>query len=503
MTMQPAKRIRGGLPRKPLAVCLAAALALGIWENPLAADTPSVLVRSSSSPNRAYSLTSALGDLPVGSRKRAAWEKALKFHSPKRPATTLEVTNCDDSGSGSLRDTIAGAADGDTVDMTQLTCSTISVNDGAIIVAVDNLTLVGPGASALYIDTRAYNQLPRSSDFYHLGTGTLEIEGLKVGGAAYAGASRPSGGCIFSEGSVALVNSELKSCYLRPPAGTTAASVGGGVYAADGIYLNHSYVHYSNAYSPSSVAIGGGLYSKNGFTSKYSVIAMNAVTSGNAAAFGGAIVVADGTTEILNTTIFGNYSDHNIGGIDILGGTSVEIANSTISGNISVNTGGGIVSAVPLTLSNSTVVFNTEVTTGNYNYIVAAGVDLYNAALNAQSSLVAENLAYANPGHPFSDVGGYNATIVGANNLVRFAYLQMPGDTIYADPLLVGLGNYGGPTPTVAISASSPAVNAGNNVGGFDYDQRGAGYARVIGANADIGAFEVNSGNLIFANGFD
>ena len=55
----------------------------------------------------------------------------------------------------------------------------------------------------------------------------------------------------------------------------------------------------------------------------------------------------------------------------------------------------------------------------------------------------------------------------------------------------------------MAISASSPAVNAGNNVGGFDYDQRGAGYARVIGANADIGAFEVNSGNLIFANGFD
>ena len=130
-------------------------------------------------------------------------------------------------------------------------------------------------------------------------------------------------------------------------------------------------------------------------------------------------------------------------------------------------------------------------------------MDLYNTTLNLQSSIIAENFSYAIPGHPYSDVGGYNATIVGANNLVRFAYLQMPSDTIYADPLLTGLANNGGPTLTHAISGSSPAVNAGNNVGGFTYDQRGAGYPRVVGASADIGAFEFDAGDVIFANGFD
>lgn len=68
---------------------------------------------------------------------------------------------------------------------------------------------------------------------------------------------------------------------------------------------------------------------------------------------------------------------------------------------------------------------------------------------------------------------------------------------------LAGLANNGGPTLTHAISGSSPAVNAGNNVASFNYDQRGAGYPRVIGANADIGAFEFDAGDVIFANGFD
>src|ERR1700752_1708812 len=42
-------------------------------------------------------------------------------------AATLAVTNCNDSGSGSLRAAIAIAQSGDTVDMTALTCSKISV----------------------------------------------------------------------------------------------------------------------------------------------------------------------------------------------------------------------------------------------------------------------------------------------------------------------------------------------------------------------------------------
>jgi hypothetical protein len=48
----------------------------------------------------------------------------------------------------------------------------------------------------------------------------------------------------------------------------------------------------------------------------------------------------------------------------------------------------------------------------------------------------------------------------------------------------------------------SPAFDAGNNDAGLENDQRGAGFHRVGGANADIGAFEFDA-DVIFRGGFD
>ena len=70
--------------------------------------------------------------------------------------------------------------------------------------------------------------------------------------------------------------------------------------------------------------------------------------------------------------------------------------------------------------------------------------------------------------------------------------------------------------PSVRISAAAPRSgsirrdkpprpieDAGNNVTGVPVDQRGAGFARVSGANVDIGAFEFDLSDLIFADDFD
>jgi hypothetical protein len=65
------------------------------------------------------------------------------------------------------------------------------------------------------------------------------------------------------------------------------------------------------------------------------------------------------------------------------------------------------------------------------------------------------------------------------------------------------LQNNGGPTLTHALSAGSPAIDHGNNAASLQYDQRGSGFPRVVGANADIGAYELNSHDVIFRNGFD
>ena len=55
------------------------------------------------------------------------------------------------------------------------------------------------------------------------------------------------------------------------------------------------------------------------------------------------------------------------------------------------------------------------------------------------------------------------------------------------NPLLAPLGDYGGPTPTIALLPGSPAIGAGTGGNGIPTtDQRG--YAR--GSSVDIGAFQ-------------
>ena len=76
---------------------------------------------------------------------------------------TLAVSNCNDAGPGSLRNAVAAAADGETIDLTQLACSPITLTTGAINVSVETLTLQGPGAQQLSVDKgeiqRAYYEL--------------------------------------------------------------------------------------------------------------------------------------------------------------------------------------------------------------------------------------------------------------------------------------------------------------------------------------------------------
>ena len=56
----------------------------------------------------------------------------------------------------------------------------------------------------------------------------------------------------------------------------------------------------------------------------------------------------------------------------------------------------------------------------------------------------------------------------------------------FADPLLGPLADNGGPTQTMALLASSPAIGAGANCP--DFDQRG--HSKTNPARCDIGAYQ-------------
>jgi hypothetical protein len=114
--------------------------------------------------------------------------------------------------------------------------------------------------------------------------------------------------------------------------------------------------------------------------------------------------------------------------------------------------------------------------------------------------------------HNFGESGDdeddlFAASTTGTNNLIVRASVPVPADTSQACPLLAPLADNGGLTPTHALAKNSPAIDAGNNLAGLSFDQRGNGYARESpNGKPDIGAFErqpTDTDDFIFAAEFE
>src|SRR6266446_3031124 len=71
-------------------------------------------------------------------------------------ATTITVTSTADSGAGSLRDALASASDGDTIDFS--VTGTITLTSGQLVVN-NSLTISGPGAANLAVNGNAASRI--------------------------------------------------------------------------------------------------------------------------------------------------------------------------------------------------------------------------------------------------------------------------------------------------------------------------------------------------------
>ena len=476
-------------------------------------------------------------------------------------ASTWLVNSCDEGSSGNtvnktgtLRFAAEHALSGDLINMTSLNCagSKISLTTGSIGLAQDSLTIAGPGSSALQIDISADNPGLQGDYriFSHSGGGKLTVQdlGLSGGHVYHTGVADPSkGGCLYSKGSVDLVNMTVSSCAAQS---SNNFARGGGVYVTGNLKLSHSILTGSST-AGSTSAYGGGAYSKGSLTLEFSSISGNTAASNASARGGGAFasyvyayystisnnhaggtaasargggLVAGGDVTIGYSTISGNSSDGDFGGVLATNEVSyadnkVSIFSSTISGNTAAGiVGGAYTDASVVFIEHSTVAFNTAGVGKSNTYFapgIAIGANNPSTQVEFESSILSNN-TYAAIESDLS-IAVNPITVTGANNLVRAAHdVAFSESKVTACPLLGPLRDNGGLTKTHALLSRSPAIDAGNLVDATNVDQRGPAsqngtqdYYRVSGPIGDlnplpdIGAYEVQQDEIVFNASFE
>lgn len=422
----------------------------------------------------------------------------------ERAPQVSPVFNCGDSGPGSLRSAVETAASGDTIDMSQLVCSRISLTTGETDVRVDSLTLLGRTDGQLVIDGSALKGM-NFGLIEHVGFGTLSLYELTL----MYGEALFQGGCINSWGNVYLYNTAVAGCIVRPDASSLPGG-GGGVAAYGFVAMQGSVVSGNILYSTLGQARGGGVFAGSGLLMRESRIDHNQALSYTELGLAGGAFVRSGGAYIAYSTI-----DDNIAGGTTAPGRQYPgnagalliatygspfpstIINSTISQNLAFNVIGGIYTDASISIYNSTVAFNEAYSNGSAAGYYAGGLHVYLGTAYLFSSIIAENTALG----AYLDLTTNLGTVSGAYNLIMASTVSPPG-TLAVDPQLGPLGDYGGPTPTNPLVSTSPAINRGRDIG-EQYDQRGPGFPRIVGASSDIGAFEFSSTDLIFVDGFD
>jgi hypothetical protein len=431
-------------------------------------------------------------------------------------AATFTVTNTNDSGPGSLRQALTdanAAAGADDIAFTVVPPATISLLD-PLPQVTSPLTITGLGASSLTIRRDPGAGPFRIFDITALATPQVTITGVTLMNSGHVGLP---GGAIKAEGPALAVtvadsaisgNNASMGGGIAVGTGTSLtvadsaisgnnASMGGGIAVGIGASLT---VRRTLIDGNASTARGGGLYLPSG----NSLVLEDSTVSGNVSGdAGGGLysVFPGGPVTIRGTTISGNTAaGFGGGGLHFFTCYSppIVIENSTLSGNVTENRGGGITvlecvqsggERAPLsaiTITHSTVTLNTA--TGTFG---VGGLDLsFGVDVTLRNTIVSGNTSADAP--DISGLAQVNFCAVGSPQ----GWSPLPGsgnNLPFGTDLQLGpLQDNGGPTLTHEPGPNAPPVNAGDPafVPPPDFDQRGPGFARVIGGVLDIGSVE-------------
>jgi RTX calcium-binding nonapeptide repeat (4 copies) len=340
------------------------------------------------------------------------------------------------AGNVSLREAIAFSNGGDSINFaSSLAGGTIILTQGDLVID-KGLTITGLGANQLTLSGN------NASRVFNIDDGQSSVSKVVIDGLTIANGflneslgSQSRGAGILNAESLTLTNTVIRD---------NKALFGGGIDNSGNLSIANSTIHNNFA------ALAGG-----------------GISSGS----------TEGTvhvTAIANTTISGNKTNAEGGGI-YNGATSRLIVNSsTIYQNTAALTGGGIVSSTV-----TTSIINGTIGQSINNTVIAGNLD--NDSSNGNHSDVSGNFTTA----LFNLIGDGTGS-KGFSNGVNGN--KVGTSTTPIAPQLGSLQNNGGTTPTHALLADSPAIDAANPNGNVLVDQRGV--ARPQGDGFDIGAYE-------------
>jgi hypothetical protein len=187
-------------------------------------------------------------------------------------------------------------------------------------------------------------------------------------------------------------------------------------------------------------------------------------------------------------------SNNDGGGIDVQEG-NLDVVNSTISGNMTPADGGGVLCrfrAGALRLNNTTITANVADADGD-GFGDGGGVFVETGAVLLSNSILADNVDRGGEARECAgQVTSVDHNVLG--NLGGCSLNPLPSDLIDANPRLGLLGDNGGPTLTHAPLPGSPAIDQGSPAApGSDgacaaTDQRGVTRPQL--AACDAGAVE-------------
>lgn len=319
--------------------------------------------------------------------------------------------------------------------------------------------------------------------------GRLIIEGSHIG----RNSAERDGGGVFSS----INNPSSPGLTAAITASRIADNQAG--RSGGGIYNSQSRMTLERVSVTGNLANrdGGGIVATNPTANAYlldiqdSTIADNGPVPGTTNLQGGGLHVGDFTVDVVGSTISGNLASGGAfvassgGGLYVAERAAVRLADSTVSGNTAAGGGGGfhVQSSSTLELSHVTI-------TGNS---APAGNGGALRSINSPAATVTSSLFEANVGgncDTFFPLAEFGVNLLDDGSCTGVAT---------AGPYVAGLADNGGASPTHALVAGSPALDA-TGAGCpdvADLDQRGA----VRDLSCDSGAFE--AGSVLPTMGFE